>query len=123
MNEPTNSQWAPEIAEHSPESLALAILAFPNVRVLHPAEPTWWEWKAEWRSDGRSITMNMTLFEEPEFWGGSEIVVDCLAGDFLELWSFLQARLSGIWLHDPDCVMHTQGSFLEELDNGLDAQG
>lgn len=60
--------------------------------------------------------MTLTLFGDlEETWGGSEAETDCLAEDILGLWPFLLAKHTGIWLHAPDCTMHTQRSFLKQL--------
>lgn len=115
MDEPTNSQFADEISEHSAKSIAASLLAFPGTELLYPVDPSWYQWKARWQDGDRFIGLDMTLFDDEETWGGSEIEADCLAGDIVECWSFLQARHSGIWLHAPDCTMHTQQSFLKGL--------
>ncbi len=117
MEEPTDSQIIQEISEHSAASVAATLLAFPGTQVIHPAEPSWWQWTAEWRSDERSIGLGMTLMNDEEsqtMWGGSMIDANCLAGDIIEIWTVLQARHAGVWLH-ADCIMHTQQSFLEAV--------
>jgi hypothetical protein len=54
----------------------------------------------------------MTLFEdEQESWGGSPITADCSLDAIQAFWSHLQSRHRGVWLHDPDCIVHTYDSF------------
>ena len=86
------------------------------MEAVHPAEPSWFDWIARWSNNDRFINLTMTLFDDlEETWGGSEIEVNCLAGDVINLWTFLLTKYEGIWLHAPDCTMHTPHSFLEEL--------
>jgi len=57
------------------------------------------------------IELGMTLFEnEAQSWGGSPITADCSLADIEALWSHLQSRHRGVWLHDPDCIIHTHDS-------------
>lgn len=116
MDEPFDSTELQDISEHSPESIAATLLAFPGTKLVHSAEPSWYDWRAEWQFHERCIALDMTVFDDEEGgWGGSGIEAKCLAGDIIRLWSFLQTKHSGIWLHAPDCTMHTQQSFLEEI--------
>lgn len=115
MDEPTDSQIVCDISQHSAQSVAASLLAFPNTVMVHPADPSWYQWKAHWQNGNRFIDLNLTLFDDEETWGGSEVEADCLAGDVIKLWTLLQARHSGVWLHAPDCTMHTQESFLTEF--------
>lgn len=114
MDAPCNSQDVKEIAEHSPTSIARTLIGYSGLVVVHDAEPGWYQWRAEWRTGTRSIDLDMTLMDD-EIWGGSEIDADCLAADILNLWALLQERHRGIWLHAPDCTMHTRQSFLETV--------
>ncbi len=115
MDEPTNSQFGDEISQHLAKSIAVSILAFPGTELAHPADPSWYQWQARWHESNRFIGLDISLFDDEENWGGSGIEADCLAGDIVEFWSFLQARHGGVWLHAPDCKMHTQQSFLKGL--------
>lgn len=115
MDEPTNSQFGDEISEHPAKSIVASILAFLGTELTHSADPSWYQWQARWHDGDRFIDLDMTLFDDKETWGGSEIEADCLAGDIIKFWSFLQARHNGVWLHAPDCTMHTQQSFLKGL--------
>jgi hypothetical protein len=116
MDRPGSSLDLHDLILHRPDAIAESILAFPGTRLLHAAEPSWWEWRARWQDGPRHIEMDMTLFENgEERWGGSALEADCTAGDVLALWSFLQSRHAGIRLHDPDCDLHTHRSFLAAL--------
>lgn len=116
MDEPTDSQIVDDISQHPTRSIAAALLAFPGAEIVHPADPSWYQWKARWYYNSRSVDLTMTLFDDlEETWAGSGVEADCLAGDIMGLWSFLLAKHTGIWLHAPDCTMHTPHSFLEEL--------
>jgi hypothetical protein len=54
----------------------------------------------------------MTLFEgEDGIWGGSPITADCPLDAIEALWSHLQSRHCGLWLHDSNCIIHTHESF------------
>lgn len=104
-----------EITEYAPEDIAQTLLRFPGMEIQHPAEPSWWEWKARWQGDGRFIDIDMTLLEgEQEWWGGSGLQGNGTIGDVLALWSFLRASHPAIWLHNDYCEMHTPDSFAEE---------
>jgi len=108
---PMNSQDLQDIEEISPTEIAESFLSFPGVRLLQPRTPSWWEWRARWESGSAFIEIGMTLFEdEPQSWGGSPITVDCSLDDIEGLWSHLQSRHRGVWLHDPDCIIHTHDS-------------
>ncbi len=116
MDEPTDSQFVDEISQHPAKSIAATLLLIPNMEVVHPAAPSWFEWRAKWSDNDRFICLTMTLFDDlAETWGGSEIEANCLAGDIIGVWSFLLAKHPGVWLHCPDCTMHTPRSFLEDL--------
>ena len=87
---PEDSTNLQEVAEYSPGEIAKTFLAFPGLRLMHPPEPTWWQWKAQWQQDQRSIAVSMALFEtEPESWGGSVLDGRCLLVDIMELWAYL----------------------------------
>lgn len=106
-----NSQDLQDIEEISPAAVTESLLSFPGMRLLHPPTLSWWEWCARWESGSDFIEVGMTLFEdEAESWGGSPITTDCSLDDILALWSHLQSRHRGVWLHDPDCIIHTQDS-------------
>lgn len=116
MDEPRSSLDLHELVEHTPAAIADSLLSFPGTRLLHPAERSWWDWKARWESGERYIEIDVTLFDnEEQHWGGSSLDANCSVEDLLTLWRVLQSRHSGIWLHDPDCEMHTPESFLANL--------
>ena len=103
-----------EMIEHPPETIADTILAYPGMRLVHPATPSWWEWKASWEDGNRRIDLNLTLFEiEPPAWGGSQLTVFCGGREILDLWMYLRASHPAIWLHGPDCSIYTPDAFLE----------
>jgi hypothetical protein len=115
MDAPMNSTSLQDITEHPAADIAATLLAYPGTELVHRAEPSWWNWKARWHDGDRVINLNSSLFEDETTWGGLDIEADCLVGDILSLWSFLLSKHPGIWLHAPDCTMHTQRSFLAEI--------
>ena len=111
LAQPMNSQDLQDIEVFSPTAIAESFLSFPGVQLLHPPTPSWWEWRARWESGGDFIEVGMTLFEDDaQSWGGSPISADCSLDDIEALWSHLQTRHRGVWLHDPDCIIHTHDS-------------
>jgi hypothetical protein len=48
MNESLSSVNLQEMVEHPPDAIAQTFLTFPAMQLLHPAEPSWWNWKAQW---------------------------------------------------------------------------
>ncbi len=57
---PESSLELRELIHYPPESIESAILAYPGMRLVHQATPTWWEWRASWEyGDGR-IDLNLT---------------------------------------------------------------
>jgi hypothetical protein len=114
LAEPMNSQDLQDIEVHSPVAMAESFLSFPDMRLLHPATPSWWSWRARWERGADFIEVGMTLFEdEAQSWGGSPITANCSIDAIEALWSYLQSQHRGVWLHGPDCVIHTQDSFRE----------
>ena len=110
--QPMNSQDLQLIESFSPVLIADSLLSFPGMRLLQPQSPSWGAWRARWESGRDFIEVGMTLFQnEAESWGGSPISADCSLEDIDALWSHLQLRHHGVWLHDPDCILHTRESF------------
>lgn len=110
--QPMDSQELQEIELLSPTAIAESFLCFPGTRLLSPPMVSWWQWRARWESGTAFIEVGMTLFEdEAQSWGGSPIVADCQPADIEAIWSHLQARHRGVWLHDSDCTIHTRDSF------------
>jgi len=111
LTQPMSSQDLKDIEEISPAAIAESFLSFPGVRLVHPPAPSWLEWCARWESGSDFIEVGVTLFEDAaQSWGGSPITADCSPDDIEGLWSHLQARHRGVWLHDPDCILHTHDS-------------
>jgi hypothetical protein len=111
LAQPMNSQDLQDIEEISPGAIAESLLSFPGVRLLYPPTPSWLEWRARWESGSDFIEVGMTLFEdEAQSWGGSAITADCSLDDIERFWLHLQSRHRGVWLHDPDCTIHTHDS-------------
>ncbi len=112
VNPPASSLDLHDIANYDPGEIADAFLSYPDVRLLHPAEPSWWEWRAEWRCGQRFITLGMTLFDtEPQYWGGSSIEALCDLEELMRLWTSLRKRFTAVWLHNDDCDVQTPESF------------
>lgn len=106
-----SSQDLQFIQVFSPVSIAESLLSFPRMRLLQSPSSSWYAWRARWESDRDFIEIGMTLFEdELESWGGSPISADCRFDQIEALWLHLQARHHGVWLHDPNCVIHTRES-------------
>jgi hypothetical protein len=106
-----SSQDLQDIEEISPAAIAESFLSFPGMRLLRPSTPSWWEWRARWESGSDFIEVGMTLFEdEAGSWGGSPITADCSLDDIEALWSHLRSGHRGVWLHDPEGVIHTRDS-------------
>jgi hypothetical protein len=116
LAQPMCSQDLQDIKVFSPASVAESFLAFPGVRLVHPPIPSWREWRARWESGCNFIEVGMTLFEdEQQSWGGSPITAECSLDNIEALWLHLQARHRGVWLHDPDCTIHTHDSFRQTM--------
>jgi hypothetical protein len=102
--------------EYAPEEIAKTLLEYPGTTLLHGADPTWWDWKARWENDSGIVELTVTLMgRSDKLWGGSEIQADCSPQELIAIWRHLSAAYPGVWLHDPDCCMHTEQSFLETL--------
>ena len=109
---PLSSVALADITLYSPELVADAILAFPSMRLWHPAEPTWWAWTARWELDARWIEVEFTLFDiEPPAWGGSGLSGDCELEDVLGLWAAVRSRAPACWMHNTLCEIHSPESF------------
>ena len=113
---PFSSIDAQELADYSPEEIAAAVLAFPRMKLLNGNRPQWSDWRSVWESKDESVELNITLMGlSDEFWGGSEINALCHPETLIAIWQHLKANHPGIWLHDADCRMHTEKSFLESV--------
>jgi hypothetical protein len=109
---PINSQDVKDIELYPVAEIAESFLSFPGMRLLSTPAASWWQWQARWESNRDFIEVRMTLFDdENPIWGGSPISADCTVCAIEALWLHLQSRHQGIWLHDPDCTMHTHDSF------------
>jgi hypothetical protein len=108
---PESSLELHDLVGYAPESVAEAFLSYPGMQLLHPADPSWWEWKARWGRDERFIELDMSLFEtEPVTWGGSTITAHCSLDDLMRLWEAVRTRCQAVWLHNGDCEIHTPDS-------------
>jgi hypothetical protein len=104
-----DSQYIKGLAEHPVHTIALSILAFRGMHVVHPPAPTWWVWRARWEEGAEFLEVGMTLFDEPgDAWGGSGLVADCPSTVVLDLLEHLSERHKGIWLHTPECEMYAR---------------
>ena len=111
LREPISSVDLREIEFCSAESIAKSFLSFPDSRLVHPARPSWWEWRGCWQMGPDLIEIDMTLFDdEGQSWGGSAITADCSLEQIDALWSHLQSGNAAVWLHDPECIIHTHAS-------------
>lgn len=109
---PASSVGLDDIEQYRPEVVAEAILAFPGMRLQHPAEPTWWDLLARWDESDRWIEVGFTLFDiEPPAWGGSVLDGRCELADILGFWAMVRGRVPACWMHNTHCEMHTPESF------------
>jgi hypothetical protein len=75
---PMSSLDLQEIVELPAAEVAESFLAFPDMRLVQPAEPDWWAWRARWESPEGFIALHFTLFDElGDIWGGSKFASDC----------------------------------------------
>jgi len=112
VDPPGSSIDLQDVASYDPREVAGSLLAYPGCRLVHPASPTWWEWRAEWAGGDRFIALGMSLFEtEPPTWGGSGIEAVCRLEDIMGLWLSLRSRFPAAWLHNESCEIHTPESF------------
>src|SRR5262249_59458113 len=86
------------------------ILDYPGFTLHHAAEPTWWEWSAGWSRCNSFVILDMTLFDAPIAWGGSNIVGYCALDELLSMWHALRKSLPALWMHNDDCEMHSPES-------------
>jgi hypothetical protein len=108
-----------EQVEYSPLEIAKSLLHYPGMQLLNEAKPTWWDWKARWESGEQFLELDITLMgKSDDLWEGSEIRSDCSAEVVIALWKHLKTTHAGIWLHSPDCVIHTESSFRKEFNLG-----
>lgn len=103
-----------DMVDYPPDLVAGAFLACDGIVPVHPAEPSWWEWRAAWRGGDRHIDLDMTLLNdtEPLIWGGSTITARCRVEDLTALWTAVRERCPAVWLHSPDCEIFTPESFM-----------
>jgi len=103
-----------DMAMHSPDVVADALLSFSDARLTHPAKPSWWDWKAEWDLDGDIVTLSMTQFgDDAGSWGGSGVEGSVDLARFVARWRELLALLPGVWIHDASCNMYGPDAFVE----------
>jgi hypothetical protein len=112
VHAPSSSVDLHEVTLYAPELVAEAILAFPGMKLLRRADPTWWEWSARWEQSGRWIEVGITLFDtEPPAWGGSGLAGICELADVLDLWMAVRSRAPASWMHNTNCEIHSPESF------------
>lgn len=115
FQEPFYSIELQEVATYPASSIETAILGFKGARLVQPAQPTWWSWRAQWQEDQRIISLSMSLFDKGEaIWGGSELETDCFIVDLLALWRTIRKTHPCVWLHSPAGRIYTEASLLEE---------
>ena len=111
VDPPPSSLTLDDIVEYPPELVAEAILAMPGMRLIQPAA-TWWDWRAAWQQDERSIQVDFTLFDiEPPAWGGSGLAGKCDLDDLRRLWETVRKRAPACWFHNASCEIHSWESF------------
>lgn len=106
--------------DYPPEVVADATLNFPGMRLVHEAEPTWWEWVARWERDQRWIEVGFSLSEPPEpdepCWQGSGLRGACELPDILGLWFTIRSTVPACWMHNSNCEIHSPESFAELME-------
>jgi hypothetical protein len=116
LNPPQSSVALDEIVEYSPEAVASTFLSYPGTRLVHAAQPTWWDWKARWESGVSHWEFGMSLFEtEPPSWGGSLVMGDCELEEFLQFCRHVRGPLPAVWLHNSACEIHSPESFARQV--------
>lgn len=101
-----------DIALYPIAAVAAAFLEIPGFHLLHPAEPTWYDWKSRWERESHQLFLGMSQFEDPvRSWGGSEFSALCEVSDVLSIWRTIQKRFPRVWLHNQDCEIHSPESF------------
>jgi hypothetical protein len=109
---PLHSQDVQDLELYAASGIAETLLSYPGMRLLSPAEPSWWKWRARWESGHDFIELGMTLFDDEALtWGGSPLSAECTSETLEALWLHVQSRYPGVWLHDPQCTVHTRESF------------
>jgi hypothetical protein len=94
--------------------VAEAFLQIPGFRLIHPAHPTWYDWKSCWERQSHHLLLGMSQFEDAErSWGGSEFAAVCEVSDVLAILRILQKRFPRVWLHNQDCEVHNAESFAQ----------
>lgn len=102
--------------------IADAFLSVPGVRLTHPPDPTWYDWRARWLAEDRFIDIGFTTCDvdldvTPSglVWGGSELRTHCLLADLLTLWRRVRECCPAVWLHDAETLMWSPESFEREV--------
>ena len=115
-NPPSSSVALDHCVDYAPDIVASTFLAFPGMRLVHDANPSWWDWKACWQAGGELIEVDMSLFEtDPPTWGGSLIRGYCQLDEFLAFVHHVRHRLPGVWLHNSECEIHSPESFAAKI--------
>ncbi|HEV7280266.1 MAG TPA: hypothetical protein VGN57_08650 [Pirellulaceae bacterium] len=113
---PRSSVELYESEEYPPRLVAEAILAFPGMRLVRPAEPTWYEWRAAWRDGDDQFEIDMSLYDvDPPLWGGTGVVGYCSVEAFVRFCRHVRERLPGVWLHNSACEVHSPESFAAQV--------
>ena len=114
LTEPAYSFDIIDAVEYPPGDIAIAFLEVPGCRLVHPGEPSWYDWKARWESGGRFIEVDMSLYDvEPVMWGGSGINMNCTPVDLLMFWESVRSRCQAVWLCDTECRLYSPERFRE----------
>ena len=113
---PMSSLVLKQYVQYSPHEIAARLLAYPGMTLLNDNQPRWQDWKARWENEREIVELSISLMgRSNELWGGSGIKALCLPETLVAIWKHLKANHPGIWLHDPDCQMHTEKSFFDVL--------
>jgi hypothetical protein len=120
FEEPLYSTLHHAIADYSPGAVAEALLRLPGVSLVHPAVPSWWQWRACWLGEGECLEFAMTLFEmgEEDLFGGFELEGACAPRSLLQLWRALRRDFPALWAHDPGCRIWQPDSLMASMETG-----
>ena len=115
---------------YTPQEFADAVAQIDWLTTQTPGPP-WHDWKAVWRHQDESITIDMLPCEiDPandirsglaEYWGGSPIEIHCELSRFIDLWHIIRRSCPAVCIHNTDCRLYTPDQFCEIHTNSNNA--
>lgn len=114
LGKPMSSVALDDAVDYTPETITKAFLSVQGCRIAHPAEPSWWDWRAKWVGDGGSLALDMSLFDvEPPLWGGSVIQLSCTPHALFSFWQGVRRHCPAVYLHDTFCTIYPPHYFAQ----------